>query len=264
LIDPSTAFTVPPSHHRPFSAINGRKYLGTVPLGLSLENESNDPDVKFSRDVPESEINLDEDAQMNKPNADGTAATNTVNERLLAELKAAENKEKFGARTAAGEKLRLINGFGRARKTDEEIQASIEAARDLNGVNPIVAILGSFFALGVAAGLWWATGQLATFFALHPVDTEVYFVVRASQVVRNIAMGLISLASGFFGVTGLGIFLLGVRVAYGVIIGELDPTPIVQNQKDQVGMPNVWDLMLNKKPSRRGGRDSNDDNPFGI
>ena len=95
------------------------------------------------------------------------------------------------------------------------------------------------------------------------MDSEVYFVIRSAQVVRNVAMGLISLASGFFGVTGLGIFLLGVRVAYGVTTGELDPTPIKQNQKEKVDMPNVWDLMLNKKPGRRGGGHS-DNNPFGI
>jgi hypothetical protein len=219
-------------------------------------SNNNEPEVKFARSQTGGTINLD--------GMDGTtkeeetevataAATNTVNERLLAELKVAENKEKFGARSSAGRKLGLVDGFGRARKTDEEVQAAIEQARDLNGVNPIVAIVGSFFALGTAYGLWYATNQLGTFFVTHPVDTEVYFVVRSAQVVRNISMGLISLASGFFGVTGLGIFLLGVRVAYGVMTGELDPTPIKQNQKEKVDMQNVWDLMLNKKPGRRGG-----------
>ncbi len=233
---------------------------------LSSENSSNDSEIGFSREIAENSItNLDQQESLIKLPQDGTAATNTVNERLLAELKAAENKEKFGARTSAGKKLAALDGFGRTRKTDQEIQAAIEAAKDLNGLNPIVVLLGSFFALGVAGGLWYATQQLGIFFAIHPVDTEVYFVIRASQVVRNIAMGLISLASGFFGVCGLGIFLLGVRVAYGVTIGELDPTPIKQNQQEKVNMPNMWDLMLNKKPNRRGGRGGDDNNnPFGI
>lgn len=239
-----------------------------TPLFVTSENDTGKPDIKFSREVAESTINLDEqqDAAAKKKVDDGSAATNTVNERLLNELKAAENKEKYGARSSAGKKLGLVDGFGRPRKTDAEIQASIEAARDLNGVNPVVAIVGSLFALGVAGGLWYATKELGTFFAMHPIDSDVYFVTRASQVVRNVAMGLISLASGFFGVTGLGIFLLGVRVAYGVMTGELDPTPIKQNQKqEKADMPNVWDLMLNKKPNRRGGRGDNDsNNPFGI
>jgi hypothetical protein len=188
------------------------------------------------------------------------AATNTINERLLAELQEAEQKERFGARSAAGKKLSLVDGFGRPRKTDEEIKAAIAEARDLNGVNPVVAILGSFFAFAVAAVLWISTNKLGAWFALHPPDTEVYFVIRTAQVFRNLVMGLISLASGFFGVTGLGIFLLGVRVAYGVTTGELDPTPIKKpasalNQQDDaaVDFSNVWDLMMNKKPGRRGG-----------
>lgn len=231
--------------------------------GSSIQSET---EIGFSRDsVDVSVINLDQVDEKPKA-AETAAATNTVNERLLAELQAAENKEKFGARSSAGRKLGLVDGYGRPRKTDAEIEAAIAEARDLNGVNPVVAILGSFFALGVAAGLWYATGQLGNFFALNPVESETYFVIRSAQVVRNVAMGLISLASGFFGVTGLGIFLLGVRVAYGVITGELDPTPIKQNQKkDKVDLPNIWALMMGKKPNRRGSRGGGtDNNPFGL
>lgn len=234
------------------------------------EPEQQEQQVKFSRSSPdEKTINVDGVEEKSTKNAGETsAATNTVNERLLAELQEAEQKEKYGPRSSVGKKLGLVDGYGRPRKTDAEIQAAIEKARDLNGVNPVVAITGSLFALGVAAGLWYGTKQLGLFFTMNPIDSDVYFVQRSAQVVRNIAMGLISLASGFFGVTGLGIFMLGVRVAYGVMTGELDPTPIKQNQqqaKDK--MPNVWDLMTNKKPNRRGGRDgnnNNDNNPFGI
>ena len=245
-----------------FSTKTVRLHRSLATIQNLSENNSNEPEIKFSRPKTETMINFEADQEVVKEESQA-AATNTVNERLMAELKAAENKEKFGARSSAGKKLGLVDGYGRPRKTDEEIQAAIEQARDLNGVNPVVAILGSFFALGTAYGLWFATNQLGIFFATHPVDSEVYFVIRSAQVVRNVAMGLISLASGFFGVTGLGIFLLGVRVAYGVTTGELDPTPIKQNQKEKVDMPNVWDLMLNKKPGRRGGGNS-DNNPFGI
>lgn len=237
-----------------------------------------EPELKFARSQPsESTINLDElvskkskahgdDGDSNSPTE---AATNTINERLMAELKAAENRERFGESASGGKKgrkLSIVDGFGRPRKTDEEIRAAIEKARDLNGVNPIVAILGSLFALGGAALLWYGTNQLGIFFAEHPVESEVYFVVRTSQVVRNMAMGLISLASGFFGVTGIGILGLGIRVAYGVMTGELDPTPIQQphSKQDKTDTPNVWDLMMNKKPGRRGGGKKSDNNPFGV
>ena len=187
----------------------------------------------------------------NDPSAATTtaAATGTVNERLLAELQEATDKEKFGTRSALGKKLGL-DTF-KSDKTDAERAAAVAAARDLNGVNPLVALAGSVVALGGAAGLWWLTNWLGAFFAFHPVDTDVYFIQRASLVFRNVVMGLASLASGFFGVTGLGIFLLGVRVAYGVAIGELDPTPIKNNKSTkELEMPNVLDLMMGKKPGR--------------
>jgi len=188
------------------------------------------------------------------PNTSGTtAATNTINERLMAELKEAEETEKFGKK---GKKMSLVDGYGRPRKSDAEIKAAIAEARDLNGVNPVVAIVGSFFAFAVAAGLWVGTNKLGGYFASHPPETEVYFVQRTSQVFRNVVMGMISLASGFFGVTGLGIFGMGVRVGYGVMTGELDPTPIKSRSKpskESVNLGNMMDLMMNKKPGRRGG-----------
>jgi hypothetical protein len=180
----------------------------------------------------------------------GKAATRTVNERLLEELAAASKKEKYGARSSMGKKLGL-DSF-QSTKTDAERAAGIQEAQNLNGVNPVVALAGSTFALASAGGLWILTTYLATFFALHPVTTDIYFVQRVSGLFRNIVMGLSSLASGFFGVTGLGLFLLGIRVAIGVMKGELDPTPLKKNLKDEVELPNVWDFMTNKKPGRRG------------
>ena len=80
-------------------------------------------------------------------------------------------------------------------------------------------------------------------------------------------MGLSSLASGFFGVVGIGIFLLGLRVAYGVVTGELDPTPIKRPKGEEIVLPDVWSLMMGKRPNRRGKRGlggGDDDNPFGL
>jgi hypothetical protein len=227
------------------AVLNNRK-SSSIPRYLS--DNPNEPELKFARTKIENKANLDEENSMT---VEDRAATNTVNERLMAELKEAENKEKFGSRSSISKQL----GFGRTTKTPEEMRASIAEARDLNGVNPVVAITGSLFALGVAAGLWYATKELGTFFALNPVESDVYFVQRSAAVVRNAGIGLISLAAGFFGVTGLGIFLLGVRVAFGVLTGELDPTPIRQNlqEPEKVDVSNMWDLMMNKKPGRRGG-----------
>lgn len=176
------------------------------------------------------------------------AATGTVNERLLNELQQAANQEKYGAKSQLGQKLGL-DAF-QSSKTDEERKQAIAEARDLNGVNPIVTTGGGIVALALAAGLWFGTNAVIDFFVLHPVESDVYFVQRSTQVVRNVVVGLMSLASGFFGVTGLGILALGIRVAYGVTTGELDPTPI-KKVGEELEMPNVWDLMQNKQPGRR-------------
>ena len=203
-----------------------------------------------------------------KDSSGNTASTGTINERLMVELQDAADQEKYGAKSGFGKKMGLSGR--RNEKSPEEMEAALAEARDLNGVNPVVALTGGVFAFVVAGGLWYATQKLGTFFALHPVATDVYFVQRLASVFRNVVMGLASLASGFFGVTGMGIFLLGVKVAIGVAKGELDPTPIVKKKdSNQVEMPNVWDLMMNKKPKRQGGRNGigngiDDNNPFGL
>lgn len=52
-------------------------------------------------------------------------------------------------------------------------------------------------------------------------------------------------------------FLLNLSLFLGVMTGELDPTPITKPgrlNKDDIEIPNVWDLMMNKKPNKRGRR----------
>jgi len=185
----------------------------------------------------------------------GQAETGTVNERLLAELKQAEENEKYGARSSMGKKLGL-DAF-KSTKTDEERKKAIEEARNLNGVNPLVTFAGACFALAAAYGLWAATTFLGVWFAQHPADTDVFIVQRSVAVFRNVVVGLASLASGFFGVTGLGIMLLTFRVASGIVKGELDPTPIVQQKPlipekgDDFELGSAWDLMRGKSGTRR-------------
>ena len=117
----------------------------------------------------------------------------------------------------------------------------------------------------MAYGFWILTQFFADLFLTHPLSPEApYTFQRIASVIRNVVIGLSSLASGFAAVTGLGVFLLGVRVAYGVMKGELDPTPTKKDKMDLKELPNVWDLMMNKKPSRRNRGSSGGDNPFGL
>mmetsp|Transcript_29631 Transcript_29631/g.65264 ORF Transcript_29631/g.65264 Transcript_29631/m.65264 type:complete len:338 (-) Transcript_29631:104-1117(-) len=193
------------------------------------------------------------------------AATNTVNARLQAELAAAAEAERAGGKSKLSKRVRAAF---RSEKTDEERQRSIEEARNLNGVNPLVAGGSGLLAFVGSYGLWTATTFIADLFAKNPVETDFYTAARLSGVFRNVIVGLFSLASGFSGVIGLGLVLLAGRVAYGVLTGELDPTPIRKNRGEEIAMPNVLDLMMNKKPGRRGGRkkgrSSSDDNQFGL
>lgn len=177
------------------------------------------------------------------------------------ELEAATNKETRGPGTRLASKY-SFDSF-RTRKTDAEREAAIQEARNLNGVNPVVTTVGGLVALAGAYALWTATNYVVAFFTLHPIDSDFYVVERVQAVVRNVVIGLFSLASGFFGVTGMGILLLGIRVAYGVATGELDPTPLKKSSRDQPELPNVWELMLNKKPTRRQGK-TDENNPFGL
>ena len=189
------------------------------------------------------------------------AATSTVNERLLSEIQASVDKEKYGP-----PKTREYFKEFRSQKSEEERRRSIEEARDLNGVNPLVCIGGAGFAWACAGALWALTTYLGYLFASHPVDADsVYFVQRLASVFQNVVVGLASLASGFFGVVGVGIFLLGVRVAWGVMTGELDPTPIKRPKSEEIVIPDVWGLMMGKKPNRRGKRGGGgDDTPYGL
>ncbi|CAB9527708.1 expressed unknown protein [Seminavis robusta] len=247
----------------PQPQVVGKRPTATRLQALSEEQQKTIKAASLEEKSLELEGSIQEDDANNKSSeSEEEAATGTINERLMAELQQAADKEKFGT-SKSGKRMNLP---ARPRKTPEEQEAALAEARNLNGVNPVVALGGGLFAFAVAAGLWYATNELGNFFALHPVETDVYFVQRLASVFRNVAMGLVSLASGFFGVTGMGIFLLGVRVAVGVAKGELDPTPIKKSKQQQSEMPNVWDLMMNKKPSRSGGRGGNDssDNPFGL
>jgi Protein of unknown function (DUF3082) len=187
-----------------------------------------------------------------------TAAIGTVNQRLLAELEAARELEKNGPRSTIIPIPKAVTTiFGAQRKSDEERRAAIAQARDLNGVNPFTALLGSVVALAGSIAFWQVTDLLAEYFAMHPDDPDqLYVVSRLAAVGRNVAIGLSALASGFFGVTGLGILLLGLRVLYGVIVGELDPTPKAKDgstasgQDTKIEIQEMWKLMTNQSKKR--------------
>jgi Protein of unknown function (DUF3082) len=225
------------------------------------DSRNDDPDIVTSTNVETSiHENNDKITPSTSTVVPTTAAIGTVNERLLAELQQATAMEKSGTnRYSKNNRLVEVSSFFKSSKTDEERKAAIAEAQNLNGVNPITTLFGAIFAIVCSIGLWYITQSLASYFALHPTtETDMYIIQRVTIVSRNIVMGLIALASGFFGVTGIGILLLAIRVGYGVIIGELDPSPSNYNatnnniDNNKVNIGKVWDLMLNK--SNKKGR----------
>ena len=68
------------------------------------------------------------------------AATSTVNERLLSEIQASVDKEKYGS----GKTREYFKEF-QSQKTDEERERSIEEARDLNGEYLVVSACTYYF-----------------------------------------------------------------------------------------------------------------------
>ena len=267
---PSPTLSQPFASRRPFGS--GRVAAVTDPR--KAENDQNGTNNKISNDLlsdgnefrPSFVTSADTSSTMievadaaseekDDQTTDTRAATRTVNERLLAELEQAAQQEKYGRRSEFSDKLPswFVDSISN-QKTDAERQAAIAEARNLNGINPAVTGVASAVALVAAYGLWQATTTVGVFLATHTpgaADTDWYVVARASAVVRNVAVGLTSLAAGFCGVTGLGLALLTGRVAVGVVTGELDPTPLPSangaDGEPSIELGQVWNSMQGKK-----------------
>eukprot|EP00957_Ditylum_brightwellii_P101582 7741618-Ditylum_brightwellii.AAC.1 len=134
------------NQHPSFSSSSPQKSLSL--LHAAKEEEEEDTGKRFAAaSVEKTQINIrtgaiEENAA--EESSSGGAAINTVNERLMAEIKAAANQEKYGKNVVDDDGKTRPNPF--FTKSEQERQRSIEEARDLNGINPLVAIGGALFA----------------------------------------------------------------------------------------------------------------------
>ncbi|CAM9908518.1 unnamed protein product [Laminaria digitata] len=97
---------------------------------------------------------------------------------------------------------------------------------DLNGVNPLYAILGAGGAAAMSFGSWKATLWFAQAYYSKPAqDSDILAVARMTSFIKQAVVGLFALGSGIFGVTALGMGIMAGIVAVGVAKGELDPSP---------------------------------------
>jgi len=135
----------------------------------------------------------------------------------------------------------------------EEREASWAEVRNLNGVNPVVSFVAGMVGLGFGSVLFATTKSFTRSIVENPIsEDDLYFVQRTTQVGRNLLMGIMTMGTGFTVFASVGVLCLSIRVAYGVMTGELDPTPIKKKPKpkkeDEFELPSAWDLMTGKKP----------------
>jgi len=119
---------------------------------------------------------------------------------------------------------------------------------DLNGIDPATCIFGSIPTAGLSYGFWTFTGKAAEWFVTHPMETDFYPAQRFQIVFQAAVVGLSSLATGIFGFTALGIFLLGLRVTAGAMTGELDPSKKTDTRTEKLSTAETVFGVLTKDP----------------
>lgn len=105
--------------------------------------------------------------------------------------------------------------------TEKETPRPAPNYKDYSHVKPLSAFAGAAGSTLVSAALWKLLVTLVALYSQHPFDSDFYVVTRLVAVVRTAVVGLLSLASGISGVTGVGLFLLGARVSTDAIQDKL-------------------------------------------
>ena len=103
---------------------------------------------------------------------------------------------------------------------------------DLNGINPFIPLLSSIIPFIFAYLGFQLSAYLTAHFAVGFLASDIYTLQRIAIVVRNIVVGISTLATAFSTIIGFGLLALGVTVGVGVIKGELDPTKKDVDVKD--------------------------------
>lgn len=91
---------------------------------------------------------------------------------------------------------------------------------DISNANPASTFLGASVAALLSFAAWNMLNNAVHFAVTHPMDDQIYIVQRVTVVIRTALVSLFALASGFSGVTSLGLFLLTLRLSWATITGE--------------------------------------------
>jgi len=94
---------------------------------------------------------------------------------------------------------------------------------DLNGINPATPLMFCIVPAAMCYGGWLATNYLSLHFAVNYLTSDFYPVQRIAIVARNLIVGIFMLGTGFSGFVSVGLFILGMTIAFGTINGTLNP-----------------------------------------
>ena len=90
------------------------------------------------------------------------------------------------------------------------------------------------------------------------VQNDSYVVQRLSGALKQVIVGLGSLATGVFGLTALGMLALALRVGAGVLQGELDPSPEARKSTPRSRM-SFEEVMASVRGEQQGLEGENSD-----
>jgi hypothetical protein len=91
---------------------------------------------------------------------------------------------------------------------------STPKASTTSKLTPLRCFTGALVAGTIAVLLYQATGGVATTFALHSVQSDNFIVMRMSAAVRTLVIGMFALATGVFGMAGIGLGGLGFQLLF--------------------------------------------------
>ncbi|MEM7794887.1 MAG: DUF3082 domain-containing protein [Cyanobacteria bacterium P01_C01_bin.118] len=85
---------------------------------------------------------------------------------------------------------------------------------------PLSCFSGSFMAGTLSVLCYRMMVAIATTFAAKPVLSDKIIVLKISVAVRTLVVGIVALGAGVFGLTAVGLFLLGIQMLIKKINGK--------------------------------------------
>lgn len=77
---------------------------------------------------------------------------------------------------------------------------------------PLQCVIGALIAGAIAFGAYFLTQSIAQSFADNPFHTDNMLALRIAIAVRTLVVGIVALATGVFGIAGLGLLALGLQL----------------------------------------------------